>query len=76
MEQSVGEQLEDAPQNAKRNGSNEAIKIEEKGQEEDQNYQEFKTKINNIELDDIERLSNSNEMVENIVCSLQNISND
>ena len=34
------------------------------------------TSPKNLVLDDIEKLPNSNEMVENIVCSLQNISND
>ena len=28
------------------------------------------------EMDDIERISDSNEMVENIICTLSNISND
>ena len=38
----------------------------------EQNAQGFKQPV----LDDIERLSNSNEMVENIICTLSNISRD
>jgi len=37
------------------------------------------TGINDLvgyEMDDIERISDSNEMVENIICTLSNISND